>query len=235
LAQQGQLLLQQTGIIFNGPVFRVDRSLSLQDTGALAPTISPAEFLGIDPGIRTAYFLAHQGYYAGQLVTFLALEHAPGQISFAPGAIPVPTISTDNLGSGGFANFYAVAGQQPVVDAIPISLVAAVPGTGVTPPAGIYGGTVQPAAALAYSPLWFVHQVTFNAGQQPMLLTSVQAIQQAASAGMVTVTAGRPIDTFNCPIPFFYQPGATGTTPTVTPTYTPPTSTTGGGMTGGIY
>ena len=47
-------------------------------------------------------------------------------------------------------------------------------------------------------------------------------------------------ETFNCPIPFFYQPGTTGTSPTATPVYTPPPSTGGtaaspGSSPGGIY
>src|SRR5262249_15187168 len=82
-AQQGMLAVQPTGIVMNGPVFRINRSLNLQDTGTLAPTISPDEFLGMNPAIRTAYFKAHPGYYNDLLVTFLALEHAPGQIHHA--------------------------------------------------------------------------------------------------------------------------------------------------------
>ena len=67
--------------------------------------------------------------------------------------------------------------------------------------------------------------MTFNPGVTPQPLRSVQEIQQAAAAGLVTVTNGRPDDTFNCPVPFYYQAGATGATPTVTPVYTPPTGT----------
>jgi hypothetical protein len=225
-AQQGRLVLDSPGIIFNGPVFRVSRSLDLTGIGTLAPTISPDEFLGINPAIRTAYFKPHQGFYAGQMVSFLALEHAPGQISHAPGAIPVPTINTDSLGTAGFANFYDVDGQPPVIDSVPVQRVTATPGTG-TPPAGVYGGTAGPSSALLYSPLWRVSRVTFNVGVQPKLLLSVQDIQQATSSGLVTVTAGRPDDSFNCPVPFFYQPGTAGANPTATPVYTPPTSTGG--------
>jgi hypothetical protein len=225
-AQQGQLLLASTGIIFNGPVFRVNRSLDLLDAGTLAPTISPGEFLGMDPSIRTAYFKVNQGYYAGQTVTFLALEHAPGQISHAPGAIPVPTINTNSLGSSGFANFYAVDGQLPVIDSIPVPQVSVTTAAG-TMPASIVSGTASSAPATLYSPFWHVSTVTFNTGVQPKPLLSVQDIQQAATAGMVTVTAGQPDDAFNCPVPFYYQPGATGASPTTTPVYTPPTSTGG--------
>jgi hypothetical protein len=218
-AQQGKLAMDSTGIIFNGPVFLVNRSLDLQDTGSLAPTISPDEFLGINPGIRTAYFKAHPGYYNDQLVSFLALEHAPGQISHAPGAIPVPTLSVSRLGSGAFASFYAIDGQPPVIDSVPLPLQQAVLALGGVTPA--YTGTTsaaQPSNAALYSPVWYVFNVTFNPGVTPQPLRSVQEIQQAASAGMVTIAAGRPEDTFNCPVPFYYQPGG------ASPVYTPPGS-----------
>jgi len=229
--QQGMLAVQETGIIFNGPVFLVNRSLDLQGNGSLAPTISPNEFLGINPSIRTAYFKAHQGYYAGQLVHFLGLETAPGEIDEAPGAIPVPTLGTDILGQDSAANFYDVEGQLPVIDAVPIRQVTVTPGT----PGNVYGGTTggttgiyqQPSNA-TYSPIWHVHQVKFNAGMAPRQLVSVQDIQQAASLGQVTVTAGGPSNTFNCPVPFYYQSGSSPT-----PVYTSPvTSPTTGGSGG---
>jgi hypothetical protein len=220
-SQQGSLVIEPTGMLFNGPVILVNRSLSLQDIGTLAPTLSPNEFLGIDPAIRTAYFKAHQGYYNGQLVAFLALEHDSGVVHHTPGAIPVPTIGTDVLGHGGIADFYEIDGQPPVIDSIPLRMAALAPGTVTTPPSTIYsnpGGPglfQQPAAAPLYSPLWHVHRVAFTGASRP-LLRSVAEIQQAASAGQVTVTAGSPKEVFNCPVPFYYQAGAT------TPVYTPP-------------
>jgi len=217
-AQQGQLAMQSPGILMNGPVFLVNRSLSLQDTGTLAPTISPDEFLGINPAIRTAYFKVHQGYYNDQPVGFLALEHAPGQISHAPGAIPVPTLSVNTLGAGSFAQFYAVDGQPPVLDSIPLPLqqATATVGSGTT----IYGSTtsaVPSSNGPLYSPFWYVSNVTFNPGVVPQPLRSVAEIQQAAAAGLVTVTPGSSVDTFNCPVPFYYPAGAGPT-----PVYTPP-------------
>ena len=90
--------------------------------GNLAPTLSPNEFLGINPAARTAYFAGHQGYAGGQLVTFLALEHAPGVIAFAPGAIPVPTLDLNHLGHAAIANFFTPPGQLPVLDSLPASV-----------------------------------------------------------------------------------------------------------------
>jgi len=223
--QQRMLAVQDTGIVFNGPVFLVNRPLDLSGNGTLAPTISPNEFLGINPSIRTAYFKAHQGYYAGQLVSFLGLETAPGEINDAPGAIPVPTIGTDVLGQNAVANFYDVDGQLPVIDAIPVRQVTVTPGT----PGNVYGsptgtgaGVYQQASGASYSPIWHVHRVVFNAGAVPRALLSVQDIQQAAGLGQVSVIAGGPSNTFNCPVPFYYQSGANPT-----PVYTSPN--TGGG------
>jgi hypothetical protein len=119
-----------------------------------------------------------------------------------------------------------VDNQIPVIDSIPAPLQQTVvaPGTGA-----VSYGTAGPGystTAANYSPIWHVSHVSFNAGVTPQPLTSVQAIQQAASAGQVTITPGRDIDTFNCPVPFYYQFG-TGTTPTATPTYIPPGSSAG--------
>jgi hypothetical protein len=241
LNQQGKLLMQDTGIVFNGPVFMINRPLDLSSNGTLAPTISPNDFLGINPAIRTAYFKGMQGYYNGQLVTFLGLEHAPGEIAEAPGAIPVPTISLNNLGANGVANFYEIDNQPPVIDSIPIRQVAVTPG--VTTPAttagkGVaipspqaagqtgqqqpgVGAAAQPATASLYSPIWHVSHVAFRSGVTPQLLRSVQEIQQAVALGMVDVTTGGADDTFNCPVPFFYQ---AGTTTPGNPVYTPPTT-----------
>jgi hypothetical protein len=227
-AQQGKLVMQSTGILFNGPVFLINRSLNLQDVGTLAPTIAPGEFMGINPGIRTAYFQAHQGYYNGQFVPFLALEHAPGQISHAPGAIPVPTLSVNTLGAAGFARFYAVDAQPPVLDSVPIPTQQVLVGLGSGTP--VYSGTAsagQPANAPLYSPVWYVFTVSFNAGVTPQPLRSVAEIQQAAAAGIVTVTAGRPDDTFNCPIPFAYQSGSINPGAATNPGYVPPAVTGG--------
>jgi len=244
--QQNRLLVQQTGIILNAPVFMINRTLDLQG-GTLAPTISPDEFLGINPSIRTAYFRAHQGYYNGQLVSFLGLERAPGEIDETPGAMAVPTISLNALGQNGVADFYEIEGQLPVIDSVPFRQVAVTPGTTI-PPATTYGalgnlgtpvgappqagqpgiyqdpGTVQPSAAPLYSPIWHVHAVTFNVGAPRPALRSVAEIRQAAAQGWVTVVAGQPDDTFNCPVPYFYQPG----TAEPIPVYIPPGTTPGG-------
>jgi len=257
-SRQGRLLTQDTGIVLNAPVFMINRTLDLQG-GTLAPTISQDEFLGINPAIRTAYFRAHQGYYNGQPVSFLGLERAPGEIEETPGAMAVPTISTAALGTGGVADFYEVEGQLPVIDSVPVRLVSVVPGT-ANPPTTIYGtlgipgkttgvppqaaaqpgisqdtGTTYPAAALLYSPIWHVHAVTFKQGAPRPALRSVAEIRQAESQGIVTVAAGEPDDTFNCPVPFYYQAGIANPTPIYTPpgavpggTTTPPSGTTPG-------
>jgi hypothetical protein len=256
-SRQGRLLVQDTGIILNAPVFMINRTLDLQG-GTLAPTISPSVFMGINPAIRTAYFQAEQGYYNGLPVSFLALEHAPGEIDDAPGAIPVPTISTDALGHSGVADFYEVEGQLPVIDSVPFRQVSITPGT-VYPPTTTYGalglpgkptgvppqaagqtgqpgisqdtGAGYPAAASLYSPIWHVHAVTFNQGAPRPALRSVAEIQQAAAQGLVTVAAGQPDRTFNCPVPFYYQAGITNPSPVYTPpggTTTPPSGTTPG-------
>jgi hypothetical protein len=140
LNQQAKLAVQETGIIFNGPVLRINRPLDLSTIGDLAPTISPNEFMGIDPAARTAFILGHQGYYNGVFATFLALEHDTGQISHAPGAIPVTTIGIDRLSHNGAANFYVFEGQPPVLDSAPIRQVAVQPGT-TTPPTSVAGGS----------------------------------------------------------------------------------------------
>jgi hypothetical protein len=117
--RQGLLLVQRPGILFNGPVVWIGRTLNGLG-GQLAPTISPNEFLGINPAARTIYFRPHQGYYNGQLTAFLGLEHAVGEIDEAPGAIPVPTIQTNFLGHNAIADFYEVQGQElPILDSFP--------------------------------------------------------------------------------------------------------------------
>ena len=138
--QIGRLLIQGTGIVFNGPVIVINRPLGVLGGGQLAPTISPNEFMGINPAARTAYFAGHQGYWGGQSVTFLALEHAPGVISQAPGAMPVPTIDLNHLGHAAIANFFVVPGQPPVLDSFPGTRVVTMPGTPSPPPTtGVYG------------------------------------------------------------------------------------------------
>jgi hypothetical protein len=226
--QRGWLLIQRTGIIFNGPVIVINRPLGVLGGGNLAPTISPNEFMGISPAARTAYFAGHQGYYAGQSVTFLALEHARGVISHAPGAIPVPTIGLDFLGHAGIANFFEVPGQLPLIDSFPAGQVTVTPGTTYPQPStGGYGmvGTAtdpggyspaptaypqagsdqstlppysQPPYAGLYSPIWHVHQVRFQSGAQ--LLTSVQGLQAVLGGGLAIQIDGGVQDTFNCPI-----------------------------------
>jgi len=139
LNQQGSLLVQRTGILFNGPVITVNRPLDLSNSGTPAPTIPPGKLLSIDQGSRTAYFNGEQGYYNGQVVTFLAMEHAPGSIQFAPGALPVPTISANALGATSVANFYEIEGQPPVIDSIPVRQVVVAPGN---PPTTVSGAGI---------------------------------------------------------------------------------------------
>src|SRR5436190_2769361 len=138
----GQLALQSTGIVFNGPVIVINRQIGTTTTGVLAPTLSRNEFLGLDPSTRTAYFVGHQGYAGGQVVTFLALEYAAGVISQAPGAMPVPTIDLNHLGHAAIANFFVPPGQLPLLDSYPAQMVAnpTNPGNPYTPPGMVYGG-----------------------------------------------------------------------------------------------
>jgi len=223
--QRGWLLIQRSGIIFNGPVIVINRPLGVLGGGNLAPTISPNDFMGINPAARTAYFTGHQGYYAGQFVTFLGLERAPGEIQDGPGSIPVPTIGLDFLGGhNAAANFYEVDGQPPVIDSAPSQAVS-VASPGVYPQTSYSG---------SYSPIWHVHPVSFKPGVTPRLLRSVQDIQTAFNLGWVTVGNGNASDTFNCPVILGqgYQPGTGTGNP-----YSPGTGTdTGtGGNTGNPY
>jgi hypothetical protein len=135
----GKLVVYRTGILFNGPVVWINMTLNRLG-GRLAPTISPVDFLGINPAQRAVYFRSMPGYYNGQVTAFLGLEHAPGEIAEAPGAIPVPTIGTNYLGHNAIANFYVVQGQEalPVLDSFPqgttaVTPVTNPPGTVVTP------------------------------------------------------------------------------------------------------
>jgi len=259
--RMGWLALQSTGIVFNGPVIVINRPLGVLGGGQLAPTISPNEFVGINPSARTAYFVGHQGYYGGQLVTFLALEHAPGVIANAPGAIPVSTIDLNHLGHAAIANFFVVPGQLPVIDSAPSSQTVVNPANpspgntiygvgapvagkpGNLPPVSGAAGQ-QPVAAessgstqlppysqppyLGYSGIWHVHQVMFQPGVTPQLLTSLQDIAAALSSGLAVQIDGGVQDVFNCPVVTMEQPvvsPGTPTTPPVTPSppvYNPP-------------
>jgi hypothetical protein len=315
--QQGRLILQSTGIVFNGPVVWVNMTLGRQG-GQLAPTLSPNEFMGINPAARTIFFQAHPGYWGGRTVAFLALEHAPGVISQAPGAIPVSTIDLAHLGHPAIDNFFVVPGQLPVLDAFPGSSPTGgyppttpgtpyPPTTGTTPPvtgtmpsmgiydapAGIAGVTYPPAmpgptgqtgqtgqqvAATnpygsptgqpmtptgpygtptavggeagsvgssqlppyslppyqgMYSPIWHVHHVVWRTGVTPRLLTSLQDIQAALSAGLAVQVDGGIQDTFNCPVIASIQSVPPVPEPTVPPTTPPPVGTTSGGTTSG--
>lgn len=141
--RQGLLVVQRTGILFNGPVVWIGMNLNRQG-GRLAPTISPNEFLGINPAARAAFFRSHQGYYNGQLTAFLALEAAQAATHYAPGALPVPSIQTNFLGHNAIADFYEVQGQQlPVIDSIPQSTTTVTnPVTPTTPGYSIQGKPV---------------------------------------------------------------------------------------------
>jgi hypothetical protein len=144
----GRLLLQRTGIIFNGPVVWVNMTLNRQG-GQLAPTISPGEFLGIDLAQRMISLRPHTAYFAGQQVIFLSLEAAPGASGFAPGALPVPTIGLDRLATtpppdhDPAANLYDIPGQPPVIDSVPIQQTTVSPAMPATPttttPVSVYG------------------------------------------------------------------------------------------------
>jgi hypothetical protein len=137
--RQGLLVVQRTGILFNGPVVWIGMNLNRQG-GQRAPTISPLEFLGINPAARTAFFRSHQAYYAGQLTAYVALEAAQAALHHAPGALPVPSIQTNFLGHNAIADFYEVQGQQlPVLDSIPQGNVTVT--NPVTPGTGVY--TIQ--------------------------------------------------------------------------------------------
>jgi len=182
--RMGRLALQSTGIVFNGPVIVINRPLGVLGGGQLAPTISPPEFLGINPAARTAFFAGHTGYWGGQLVTFLALEHAPGVISLAPGAVPVPRIDLNHLGHAAVDNFFVLPGQLPVLDAFPGRQVVVVtpgttsppPSTGTSPPSmGIYGGI----AGVAGQPGQLPSMTAGQTGQQPV--TTKEPVQQASS------------------------------------------------------
>jgi hypothetical protein len=180
----GRLLIQTTGIVFNGPVIVINRPLGVLGGGQLAPTISPQEFFGINPAARTAFFAGHQGYWGGQVVTFLALEHAPGVIAQAPGAIPVPAIDLNHLGHAAIDNFFVAPGQPPVLDAFPVRQVVVTPGTTSPPPTtgtpsptmGIYGGI----AGIAGQPGPLPSMSAGQTGQQGAV-ASVEAVQQASS------------------------------------------------------
>jgi hypothetical protein len=195
MSQAGQLAIQNTGIVFNGPVIVINRPLGVLGGGQLAPTISPNEFMGINPSARVAYFVGPQGYYGGQVVTFLALEHAPGEIQMAPGATPVSTIDLNHLGHAAIANFFAVPGQLPLLDSFPAGVTATNPGTTTptTTVTGLYGGGASIAGKPSQVPVPVSgatgqQPVSGATGQQPVSGTTGQQPVGGASGG--TVVAG---------------------------------------------
>jgi len=182
--QMGQLALQSTGIVFNGPVIVINRPLGVLGGGQLAPTISPNEFMGINPAARTAFFVGHQGYAGGQVVTFLALEHAPGVISQAPGASPVSTIDLNHLGHAAIANFFVAPGQLPILDSAPNLQTVVNPATPTTTPGStIYGGGASIAGKPSQLP------VAGATGQQPV----AGATGQQPVAGATGTTGQQPV------------------------------------------
>jgi hypothetical protein len=163
----GKLAVFSTGILFNGPVIWVNMNLNRQG-GQPAPTLPQGELLALNPSTRTAVFQSHPGYYAGQSIAFLALEHAPGVAAFAPGAMLVPLIGLNFQGHNGLANFYMVQGQQlPVIDSFPAGNVTVSPTTPVTvtPPTTPTTGIYSIAGAKKPVPL---PQGTGQTGQQPV-------------------------------------------------------------------
>jgi hypothetical protein len=186
--QSGRLLLQSTGIVFNGPVIVINRQISTGAGGNLAPTLSPNEFLGLNPATRTAYFVGHQGYAGGQVVTFLALEHAPGVISMAPGAMPVPTIDLNHLGHAAIANFFVPPGQLPLLDSYPTQMVS---NPGTTTPSPVYGGGAGTAGKGSTTPPPPV-QGTGQTGQQPAGGTTTG--QSPSTYGTTGSTGQMPVE-----------------------------------------
>jgi hypothetical protein len=169
----GRLALQSTGIVFNGPVIVINRPLGVLGGGQLAPTVPPNEFMGINPSTRTAFFAGHQGYAGGQVVTFLALEHAPGVIANAPGASPVSTIDLNHLGHAAIDNFFVAPGQLPILDAAPNSQTVVNPANpSVTPGTTIYGGGASIAGKPGQIPQ--PTQTGGATGQQPVSGTTGQ-------------------------------------------------------------
>jgi hypothetical protein len=202
LFQAGQLAIQSTGIVFNGPVIVINRPLGVVGGGQLAPTISPNEFAGINPSARTAFFVGHQGYYGGQVVTFLALEHAPGEISMAPGASPVSTIDLNHLGHAAVANFFVAPGQLPLLDSFPAGVTVTTPAT--TPPAtgiagvsGSYASIAGKAGPLPVAGVTGQTPVAGATGQLPV----AGATGQTPVSGVTGTTGQLPVA------------GATGQTP----------------------
>ena len=102
----------------------------------------------------------------------------PGGCCYYNGTVVRTVVPPAAFPNQGLDNFYAVmngaAGQKGVV--------------GVAPGAADYHGGH-----------WKVYSVTFNSGVTPYLLTSESAVQNARSAGDVTVTRVPSAD-FLCPI-----------------------------------
>src|SRR5204863_1373767 len=150
------------------------------------------------------YFVGHQGYAGGQVVTFLALEHAAGEINDAPGALPVNTLDLNHLGHAAIANFFEVPGQLPLLDSYPAQQVTN-PGTPYTPP-GTTGGTT--GGTPGYTPPGMVYgggagtagkpgnlpppQGTGQTGQQPVGGTSGQ--NPSASGTPPGPTGQQPVE-----------------------------------------
>ena len=84
---------------------------------------------------------------------------------------------------------------------------AAIPQGGIDPLYEVTNGVsgqlgiaaVGPGTGDYHGGLWAVSTVTFNQGVAPFLLTSAAAVQSAAAAGKLTVTADPGAD-FRCPI-----------------------------------
>jgi len=97
---------------------------------------------------------------------------------FLNGHVVGTTVTPAALPHGGIDPLYEVTNGVPGQ----LGIAAVGPGTG-----DYHGGR------------WAVSTVTFNQGAAPFLLTSAAAVQSAAAAGKVTVTADPGAD-FRCPI-----------------------------------
>jgi hypothetical protein len=186
LITAGKLEEKDSGAVFNCPVVLVN----VNDDGSggvLAPTLKMGEqVVGFEAdtvkGERRVVLKVEPGWGAGRQYGFLSLEHAAKAVlPELTGIATVRKLGLDKIGEEATADFFVVVGADgKPTQALPV--LEAVPGQA------------------GYSPVWHIDIVQWVQGKQPRELHSADEIDQAKSAGEVTVTESDPEAVFNCPV-----------------------------------
>lgn len=114
-------------------------------------------------GFGSVSFKTHRAFYNGEHAYYIRTDASDGQYAIDNRLVFVPLLNAAMAAEGATSQLYTFSNgaddQYPVISHIPTDE--------------------------SYSPAWHVHQVTFNGTAE--VLDSVEAIQEAADAGDVTI------------------------------------------------